>query len=176
MEMGEMCAVWVMTEESLKPYLACVLVPFVADRKGGIFNFKVNTTKSRQRTVILSSVSLQSFIYTLVFIPLQYKHLVLSYTLIVGVQRKFSWLLILIFIYWAAFDTCCCIIHLILVTVWFKGLCMEGTNFWHGFIYQKQKEDECFSDQKKKSTQKPCSFSSLCRKVLLLLLFVPVLG
>ena len=71
--MNELCAVCVMTEESLKRYPACVLVPFLADRKGGIFDFMLNTTKSRHGTTILSYVSLQSFIYSLAFIPLQCK-------------------------------------------------------------------------------------------------------
>ena len=39
LQMNELCAVWVMTEESLKRYPACVPVPFTADRKGGIFSF-----------------------------------------------------------------------------------------------------------------------------------------
>ena len=39
---------------------------------------ELNTTKSRHRTMILSYVSLQSFIYSLVFIPLQYKLLILA--------------------------------------------------------------------------------------------------
>ena len=63
--------VWVVTKESLKSYPACVLIPFPADSKGGIFDFILNTTKSRHRTTILSYVSLQSFIYSLLFIPLQ---------------------------------------------------------------------------------------------------------
>ena len=42
MQMNEVCAVCVKTEESLKRYPACVLVPFPADRKGGIFDFILN--------------------------------------------------------------------------------------------------------------------------------------
>ena len=42
MQMNELCAVWVMTEESLKRYPVCVLVPFLADRKDGIFDFILN--------------------------------------------------------------------------------------------------------------------------------------
>ena len=40
--MNELCAVLLMAEESLKRYPACVLVPFPADRKGGIFDFILN--------------------------------------------------------------------------------------------------------------------------------------
>ena len=39
MQMNEVCAVWVMTEDSLERYPACVLVPFLADQKGGILDF-----------------------------------------------------------------------------------------------------------------------------------------
>ena len=39
---NELCAVCVMTEESLKRYPVCVLVPFLADRKDGIFDFILN--------------------------------------------------------------------------------------------------------------------------------------
>ena len=41
MQINELCAVCVMTEESLKRYPACALVPFPADLKGGIFNFRI---------------------------------------------------------------------------------------------------------------------------------------
>ena len=77
-QMNELYAVWVKTEESLKRYPACELVPFPADRKGGIFGFILKTTKSRHRTTILSYVSLQPFIYSLVLIPLQCKLLILA--------------------------------------------------------------------------------------------------
>ena len=77
-QLDELCAVWVMTEESQKWYPACVLVPFMADQKGGTFDFILISTKSRHRTTILSYVSLQSFIYSLVFIPLQCKLLILA--------------------------------------------------------------------------------------------------
>ena len=44
MQINELCAVGVMTEESLKvkQYPAPVLVPFPADSNGGIFNFIIN--------------------------------------------------------------------------------------------------------------------------------------
>ena len=42
MQMNELWAVCVMTEESLKRYPACGLVPFPADQKGGIFDFILN--------------------------------------------------------------------------------------------------------------------------------------
>ena len=66
-----------MTEASLKWYPACVLV-IPADQKGGIFNLTLNTTKSRHRTTILTHVSLQSSVYSLVLIPFQYKLLILA--------------------------------------------------------------------------------------------------
>ena len=86
MQMKELCSVWVMTEESLKRYSAYVLVPFPANQKCGIFDFilNLNTTKSRHRTTILSYVSLQSFSYSLVFIKLQCKLLILA-------TVKFKW-------------------------------------------------------------------------------------
>ena len=48
--MNELCAVCVMTKESLKWYQAHVLVPFPADRKDGIFDFILNQTPPNQDT------------------------------------------------------------------------------------------------------------------------------
>ena len=50
MQLNELCAMWVITEESLKQYPERVLVPFPADRKGGIFDFTLNWTPPNQDT------------------------------------------------------------------------------------------------------------------------------
>ena len=71
---------WVMTEESLKQYPASVLVSISGRPERWHFGLyiKLKTTKSRNRTMILSYVSLQSCIYSLVSIPLQCKLLILA--------------------------------------------------------------------------------------------------
>ena len=45
LQMTELCALCAMTEESLKWYPACVLVLFLADQRGGIFNFILITDR-----------------------------------------------------------------------------------------------------------------------------------